>query len=300
MIGTEPSLSTHRFEKRGRNYLSLLRCPLDQSTLVAIDKTTLVSEENPDHIYHIHQGIIHLLTSEQDQFLTARSAPKIQAYQNQGIQPPLSEDFKSLPQTPLPNATPIYWQQRAYATAALWRVLERIRHAEGHLPVGPIGNAVEFTDGMGWLGYGLDIAGYTTIVLGEDKSSYGLAAYPYARYQRVYSSFETVPLASNIFDIVVFSFSLSINHNPERILKNAIQLLAPQGHLIVMFDNLGNTPQTLPALVINVLHEEKLHIERERMRPMSGGFARKMLERLQRRVPNIPALVIGKRSTKNP
>lgn len=289
------SLYAARFEKRGRQYMELVRCPLDQGKLVYVDNDTYVCEDNPTHLYQQHNGILYLLTAEKRDQFEKQSLEQTALYQSQGKTPPSPEDFKSLPQFSLNGWELGYWQQRAYGTAALWRILERIRLAQGKQPIGDhLGNVLDFTDGMGWLGYSLDVAGYTTIVVGQDNGVFGLNAYPYARYLRILADFIALPLPAKHFDMVIFSFSLSDVDNGEQVLKNAIQLLTPTGYLVVMIDNLSARSVPLTKLVENVLKSEGLHVEREHIRPMSRGFIRRFIERVSGHIPQMPALIIGK------
>lgn len=266
----------------------MLRCPLDNSRIIAIDET-LVCEENPAHTYLIENGITHLLAPEHRTLLVEETHQLTEARRQQGFQIPNIEDFKQLPQTALSGWTAGYWTERAYAMAALWRVLERIRLAAGEPPVGPKGTAADLSDGLGWVGYGLDVNGYTTFVISQDTGVYGLGAFPYARYRRIFASLEAPPLAPKSFDVVVLSFSLHLTTHPERTLQNAIQLLAKGGYLIVML-----TQHDHESLAETTLRQAGLTVKRERMKPMAVG-AKRISERLLNRIPRIPPLIIAHR-----
>jgi hypothetical protein len=279
------------FPHRGHKFVPLLRCSVDGGRLEQVDDV-LVCEEDPAHVYQRANGIIHLATETQHESFATASEERAQQRRSRGWQLPDPEAFKSVPQTPIRGWPVEYWQRRAFSTAAMWRVLERIRIANGDLPVGPMGNAVDFTEDMGWIGYGLDVAGFTTIVIGQDAGEYGLAAYDFPRYTRVQAAFDDPPLVENTFERVVFSFSLSQAVDPAQTLKNAVPLLRKGGCLIVMLEQ---GEHELVSVAETALNEAGLTVAREGIRPMGGGV-NKIMQRLLNRVPVIPPLVYGIRS----
>jgi SAM-dependent methyltransferase len=205
------------------------------------------------------------------------------------------DTFRQLPQTGLNGWPPGYWQQRAYSTAEFWRVVEGARRAAERLPIGSMGLAVDLSDGMGWLGYCLDVSGFNTLAVSQDAGPYGLAAYEYARYLRVQASLERPPLAQGAFDLVVFSFGLDGLDDLQTALRYAAALLQPDGHLLVMTDAGDNErrPATL-KLVEHTLREAGLSVRRRRVGPM-GSSVDKLAQIVRRATSGIPPLVIGRR-----
>jgi hypothetical protein len=116
--------------------------------------------------------------------------------------------------------------------------LELIRRQRGGLPVGPAGDAAVIGAGLGWLAYGLDVAGYTTLAIDSRTGPrYGLGVYPIARYCRVQADLLDPPLAAGAFDLLVYQDGLARSGTePDRraALTGAVRALKPGGWLAVM------------------------------------------------------------------
>lgn len=231
--GQYPSLA-ERLKNRGRDYTKLLRCPIDHKP-VHVEGETLVCE-NGHHSYS-REGIIFLLPDEQREQWDAAFEKKASELREKGWEVPDEGQFKALPSEALESWAADYWSIREYATAEMWRFLEDLRREREMLPIGDMGTAVEFTGEMGWLGYGLDVSGYATVIAGQDAGPYGLGAYNYGRYPRVQASITTPPLAENAFDLVLYTYCLDLIDDWEVAFKNARDLLKSDGHLLVFSDS---------------------------------------------------------------
>ncbi len=197
------------FKGRGRNYLALLVCPRDGARLNPCEAGVCCAED-ATHTYPFEDGVLRLVTPERRAALDAEAAAYEEACAEAGWAVPDEAQFKALPQDGLPGYPEDYWPQRAASTALLWRFLEAIRLQQGGLPVGPMGEAAVIGAGMGWLAYGLDVAGYTTIALDwRAGPRYGLGVYPIARYLRVQADLQRLPLARAAFDWLIFQNGLS-------------------------------------------------------------------------------------------
>lgn len=278
-------LLSQALSKRGHQFLPLLRCPITHTAL--LDHKTHLATANGVHQYYFEAGILRLLTPEQRQAFDA--ATHTQNQQTNGWKAPSADDFRQLPQTGLEGWPLGYWHRRAEITAEMWRILERIRVDEERLPIGPMGNAVDFTDGLGWLGYGLDMSGYTTLVLGQQTGPYGLDVFDHSRYLRIQASIENPPLAAEQFNVVVFSFSLE---TPHPALAHAAKLLKKGGVLIVMADK-GNEPQQKHAET--ALQGLGLETRLQRVGAMGNNFSRTLKNIIGYR-PDVPPLVVARRN----
>ncbi|MBN1967105.1 MAG: hypothetical protein JW910_20795, partial [Anaerolineae bacterium] len=88
------------FKGRGRNYLTLLVCPVDGAAL-AHEGDALVCTRQPDHGYRFEDGILRLAAPDQRADLDAISAAHEAQCAAQGWSTPDEAAFKSLPQTGL-------------------------------------------------------------------------------------------------------------------------------------------------------------------------------------------------------
>ncbi|NDJ75523.1 MAG: hypothetical protein GYB65_04620, partial [Chloroflexi bacterium] len=149
------------FKGRGRNYLTLLACPHDGASLT-LHGTEAHCTADPTHVFPFDDGILRLVPDTMRESVNAQSEAYESARASKGWTTPDESAFKSLPQTGLSGYPDGYWQHQAEATALLWRFLEAIRLQNGGLPIGPMGETAVIGAGMGWLAYGLDVAGYTT------------------------------------------------------------------------------------------------------------------------------------------
>ncbi len=197
------------FKGRGRNYWTLLTCPADGTSLRSEGGIVRCSG-SPAHMYPFEDGILRLSTPDQRLALDAASDAYEADSARRGWSSPDEGAFKSLPQTGLSGYPDGYWAQQADATALLWRFLEVIRRQNGQLPVGPVGEAAVIGAGMGWLAYGLDVAGFTTIALDAYAGpKYGLGVFPIAHYLRVQADPLNSPLARGAFDLLIYQEGLA-------------------------------------------------------------------------------------------
>lgn len=279
-------LLSQKLNKRGHQYLPLLRCPITGSSLE--DHKTYFQTPDGSHHYQFEAGILRLITHKQQQAFAAEEQATAARHQSNNWQIPSPDDFRQLPQTGL-NGWPLgYWQRRAEITAEMWRVIEHIRVDEERPPIGPMGNAVDLTDDMGWIAYGLDMSGYTTIALGQHIGSYGLGVFDPSRYLRVQAAIDNPPLAPEQFDLVVFSFSLK---TPQPTLEHAVRLLKKGGLLIVMADK-GNESQQREAGT--ALQSLGFAVRFQRVGAMGHTFSR-TLKNLVGYRPDVPPLVVVRR-----
>ena len=225
------------FKGRGRNYLALLVCPRDGARLIACEAGVCCTAD-ATHTYPFEDGVLRLLTPDRRAVLDAEAAAYEEACAAAGWAVPDEAQFKALPQTGLPGYPDDYWPQRAESTALLWRFLEAIRLQQGGLPVGPMGEAAVIGAGMGWLAYGLDVAGYTTVALDwRAGPRYGLGVYPIARYLRVQADLQYLPLARAAFDWLIFQNGLSaLGDEPAQAsaFAAALEALRPGGWVAVL------------------------------------------------------------------
>jgi SAM-dependent methyltransferase len=290
-----PSILQERLRKRGGTHLNFLRCPVDGGELIA-EGGRLVCQQNATHAYPLEQGVYRLVTSEQAQQFEKDALAMSQSMQMQGALPPDVDSFRQLPQTGLEGWPVTYWQRRANVVAEFWRVLEAARRDAEMLPIGSMGYALDISDGMGWFAYCLDVSGFNTIGLSQYVGSYGLTAYPYARYLRVQAPIQQLPFEKGLFDLVVFSFSLHQVENPAQVLQQAALLLQPGAHLVVMHDTVENDDE-LVALSETVMREAGFEVERRRVAPM-GNPVTKLTQTLRRAGTDSPPLVVGRRITR--
>jgi SAM-dependent methyltransferase len=284
---------TEVIASRAQKYLALLRCPITMSPLIR-DGDTYTSTANPTLHYQVEAGILRLLRPEQRTTFDAQASKQVASYQAAGWQAPDSQTFRKLPQTPLAGWPVNYWQRRALATAEMWRILEAARIEEARLPVGPMGHAVDLTDGMGWLGYGLDVSGYITIIVGQDSSVYGLGAFEYSRYLRVQGSLAEPPLAVGQFDVVVFSFSLETLSDPAQAIRNAARLLKQRGHLIVLSDKAEGNHIDYLQEAITTLRQAGYPVQTQRVGAMGRKLTR-IVKNAVGQVPDLPPLLVMRR-----
>jgi len=225
------------FRGRGRQYLSLLACPVEGAPLEHRG-TDAVCAADSAHRYPFEDGVLRLVDAERRAALERTSQEYEARASAAGWQSPDEEAFKRLPQTALRGYPELHWPRYAAATAHLWRYLEAIRWKRGALPVGPMGEAAVIGAGMGWLAYALDVAGYATIALDAYAGSlHGLGVYPIARYGRVQADPIRPPLAREAFDVVLFQEGLARSRedaDEAAALARGIDALRPGGHLVVM------------------------------------------------------------------
>jgi SAM-dependent methyltransferase len=222
------------FKGRGRHYFTLLACPIDHAALVQ-DQDVVRCTADPSHVYPFENGVLRLAAPDHRAILAAHSDEHEARGTAQGWQSPDEAAFKALPQTGLGGYPDFFWPRYAAATALLWRFLEAIRLANGGLPIGPMGEAAIVNAGMGWLAYGLDVAGYTTLAIDAHAGpQFGLGVYPIARYMRVQADPVRPPLAHEALDLLIFQEGLSHFEDPAYAVQHAAQALRAGGILVVM------------------------------------------------------------------
>ncbi len=197
------------FKGRGRDYVALLACPVDGAPLDYHGGTLRCTAE-AGHTYEFEDGILRLASPDRRSELDAKSAQHEARCAAAGWKTPDEDEFKALPQSGLSGYPLDYWPREAARTALLWRFLEAIRLRAGKLPVGPMGEAAVIGADSGWLAYGLDVAGFTTVALDVRAGErYGLGVYPIARYLRVQADLAQPPLARGAFDWLIFQDGLT-------------------------------------------------------------------------------------------
>lgn len=279
-----------KLQSRGQNFIALLRCPVTGATLSRQADDYLISDGDPNLRYDYSDGIIRLVDDAQREAFAKAAKERAQNWQNKGWQVPDTEAFRRLPQAPLPTWSATYWQDRAYAVAEMWRVLEEIRIDEERLPIGSMGVAADFSDSMGWLGYGLDVSGYNTLVLSQYDDAYGLGVYPPSRYARIQGSLSDPPLAPDSFDLLTFSFSLETLENPYRAIEKAVPLLKARGLFIIL-----STSQTITSSEsTNLLEAAGLAVNRRRIGAMGNAVGRR-LKNLVGHGPKLPPLIVARK-----
>lgn len=276
-----------RLKNRGRDYTKLLCCPID-GTQVHVDGEQLICEAG--HHHFSRDGIVFLLEADAKAQLDAESTLAVQRNQETGRTVPEEDQFKSLPSVALEGWGSAFWELRRSATVEMWHFLEALRRERDMLPIGDMGNAIEITADMGWLGYSLDVSGYATVVVGQDSSEYGLGAYPYARYPRIQAPLTSPPLTENSFDLVLYSWSICLLDDLHHAFANAIQLLKPDGHIIVFPEPDDDIDSIETALIAN-----SLAVRRQRIRPT--GSRLKKLRAAFAGGPDFPPLLIAARTT---
>lgn len=284
------------FKGRGRNYLSLLACPVDGAPLTVTGDSVHCST-NPDHVYPMEDGILRLVPSEQRATFDQRSLEHETNRAAQGWKTPGEDDFKALPQTGLGGYPAGYWDGQAVGTALLWRFLEAIRLREGGLPVGPRGEAAVLGAGLGWLAYALDVAGYTTLAIDAHAGTqHGLGVYPIARYLRVQADPAQPPLAEGKLDLVVVQDGLAHlgdDGAQQAAFEAAISALKP-GRWLVFMDAVAPTEDAVDA--VSTLFEDAglvLMAKPERRGWRSAVW--ELRDRLVGRPPEVPPVLVAQK-----
>lgn len=289
----EPAFAEKLTQRRQPQHISLLRCPISGSSLIQ-EGDMLVSQTQPEYRYPIEAGLVRLSIPDQRKQFDEQSRSRSARYQAEGYQVADGEMFRRLPQTALNGWPPGYWSRRAFITAEMWRVLEDIRVRAERLPIGPMGTALDLTDGMGWIGYGLDVSGYITLVVGEQNGPYGLDVFPYSRYLRVQASLSAPPVAAEQFDLVVFSFSLETLDQPMQAIEKALKLLKQRGHLVVLADKVDATQADMFQAIEAVLNAPGYKFFKHRVGAMGRNLTRK-LKNAVGRLPDVPPVLVVQR-----
>jgi hypothetical protein len=298
----DPTLHIHHrrlplngaFKGRGRNYLSLLACPVDRSGLrLAGDSVRCTAD--PAHTFSFLDGILQLVPAEQRDLFNNISADHDAQCAAEGLHSPAEDEFKALPRGGLAGYPDDYWPQQAAATALLWRFLEAIRLANGGLPIGPMGEAAVTGAGLGWLAYALDVAGYTTLAIDARAGPrHGLGVYPIARYLRVQADMVMLPLARAAFDWVIFQEGLGGGDEQTNAaaLDRALESLRPGGWLAVI-DAWAPSPDE--AATVHTLFEDAgLELVTPPRRQGWRGRLLELRDRLTGREAGVPPVMVAR------
>jgi SAM-dependent methyltransferase len=287
------------YKGRGRNYLSLLACPVDGASLT-LEHEIVHCNRDPDHVYPFVSGILQLVPEDRRAEIDGIAREHDDHADEQGWHSPDEGQFKSLPQTGLPGYPEGYWAAQAYGTALLWRFLEAVRLANGGLPVGPVGEAAVIGAGMGWLAYGLDVAGYATLAIDARAGDrHGLGVFPIARYLRVQAAFQQLPLAPGAFDWLVFQEGLCPlmadnqgETEQHARFEDALRALRPGGWLAVMN---SLEPSEDDAAFVHTRFEEAGLVLMANP-PRTGGWRERLFElrdRLRGRERGVPPVLVA-------
>ncbi len=282
------------FKGRGRDYLALLACPLDGARL-RLDEGAVHCTADAAHVYPFEEGILRLVPADRRAAVDAESQAHEERCARAGWAVPDEAEFKALPQTGLDGYPLDYWPERAAGAASLWRFLEDARLRQGAPPIGPMGEAAVVGAEMGWLAYGLDVAGYTTLALDTHAGpGYGLGVYPIARYLRVQADLSALPLARAAFDWVILQSGLARFGDlaaQERALGAALAALRPGGWVAVM-EALASSAEGAEAAQTLFRSAGLVPLGE----PRSSGWrarAQELRERLAGREPAVPSVLVA-------
>jgi SAM-dependent methyltransferase len=286
------------YKGRGRNYLSLMACPVDHAPLRQ-DGQGVRCVSHPDHYYPFRDGVLQLVPDTRRDDIDTLSAAHDAACDAQGWHSPDEAEFKSLPQTALPGYPEQHWPQQAANTALLWRFLEAIRLDQGLAPIAPVGEAAVIGAGMGWLAYSLDVAGYTTLAVDARVGErHGLGVFPIARYLRIQADLDHLPLASAAFDWLIFQEGLApLCTDPDQAdqrtaLDAALRHVRPDGYVAVI-----DAPSPEQSALILDLFEQTGLAPVERAPWMSWrDRLHKLRDRLKNREPDVPTVFVAQKS----
>lgn len=286
-MSNEYRLLKDKLRKRGQDFVALMHDPADGGTLQA-EVDTLV---NPltNQRYVVDDTIIKLALPDQLVELEQQTKSHADKAASRGWLPPDIVEFRRLPQTPIPTWPDDYWNNRAVVIAEMWRILEEIRIAANKPPIGAIGTAVDISDALGWVGYGLDVAGYNTIVVSRYSGPHGLGAFPYSRYVKIQSDITAPPLQSGKFDLVTVSFCIHDVDDAATLLDNTARLLKQNGVLLVLSADEIDVKQ-----ISTILASTGLQVEERTVGAMGSTIGR-AVKNLLRRAPNVPPIIIGRR-----
>ena len=247
------------YKGRGRDYVALLACPVEGAPL-DYHSGMLHCTKDATHSYGFEDGILRLAAPDRRAELDAESARHEAQCAAAGWKTPDEDEFKALPQGGLSGYPVEHWPREAARTALLWRFLETVRLRAGKLPVGPMGEAAVIGADNGWLAYGLDVAGFTTVALETHAGDrYGLGVYPIARYLRVQADLVRPPLARGAFDWLIFQDGLTRfgdTAGQRAAFETALRALRPGGWVAVMNGGSGSSNGT--ALIPSLFYEAGL------------------------------------------
>lgn len=279
---------TDKLRQRGQDMVALLSDPIDGGALQRDGTHRLLNPVTNQH-YAIVENVVRLASPQQLAELEPQAKRNADQFLSKGWLAPDIEEFRRLPQTGIPSWSEEYWATRAAVVAEMWRILEQIRIEEDRLPIAPMGIAADISDGMGWVGYGLDVSGYITVVVSPYSGPYGLDVFPFSRYLRVLADPTTPPLSQNSFDLVTISFCLHNISAPQDLLTHASRLLKPNGLLMVL-----SADETDLASATQILEAVGLSTQQQRVRALGNGIGRAVKNILQRG-PDVPPILMGRR-----
>jgi SAM-dependent methyltransferase len=143
------------------------------------------------------------------------------------------------------NADPAYYRALPFRDAsgrhaAIWRIRARSYQAlQSHLllPKNRPQRILDLGAGNGWLAYRLAHAGHAVAAVDLMVNEVdGLGTHPYydAAYLPLQAEFDHLPLASSQADFVIFNGAFHYATDYEQTLQEALRLLRPQGHIVIM------------------------------------------------------------------
>lgn len=143
--------------------------------------------------------------------------------------------YRALPYHDLSGQHPYIWRIRATSYRAL---LKHVVHPLARQPGRPL-RIVDAGAGNCWMSYRLAEEGHS--VLATDlrlSESDGLGANVWygerANFTPAQAAFEALPLVDGLADLVIFAGSIHYATDYERVLKEALRVLRPDGRLVVM------------------------------------------------------------------
>lgn len=137
--------------------------------------------------------------------------------------------YKALPQAPVNDPLAGQWWIRAKT----WRAF-----AECVLPA--LGTGLRVVDcgaGCGWLSYQLRTLGHLPIsvdIHDDPRDGLGAARHFAPDWPLVQAEFDTLPLADACADLIVYNGSLHYSADYVKTLSEALRVLAPGGHIVVL------------------------------------------------------------------
>jgi SAM-dependent methyltransferase len=163
-----------------------------------------------------------------------------------------------------------------------------------------MGEAAVIGAEMGWLAYGLDVAGYATLAVDARAGArHGLGVFPISRYLRVQADLDQLPLAPAAFDWVIFQEGLTplsaaqTESGQQAALDAALRAVRPGGWVAVM-NSLSPTIEDV-ATVHTLLEDAGLVLMQS---TRQRGWRRRLLElrdRLTGREPGVPPVLVAQK-----
>lgn len=209
-------------------------CPACHTPLIRQSDTRL--ECPVDHaVYRRVEGIWHFLTPEQ----TTHYARFVREYDVVRTAEAWGSDrgayYRALPYRDLSGRHPYIWRIRATSYRAL------LKHAVHPLAAQRARSLRVVDAGAGncWMSYRLAEEGHR--VLATDlrlSESDGLGAHAWygesAPFTPAQAAFESIPMVDALVDLVIFAGSIHYATDYERVLREALRVLRPDGRIVVM------------------------------------------------------------------